>query len=180
MTFRNQFIILKITMHNRPFFINIHQWLTKKEQQVQQDCRQIRNRITGYRRISKWFCTKRLWQLVKSSQSWTKLSENKKKCLQFIQIPSFPFCRVFWVNSFRVPVDLLCNSMSHVEKATCYSPKPIPSSRLCQCQKSPTLAWDVEKQVVERNVQKPISQTKMTIESKSICFSSLKDTHREK
>ena len=176
MTFRNQFIILKITMHNRPFFINIHQWLTKKEQQVQQDCRQIRNRITGYRRISKWFCSKRLWQLVKSLQSRTKLSENKKKCLQFIQIPSFPFCRAFWVNSFRVPVDILCNSMSHVEKATCYTPKPIPPSRLRQCQKS----WDVEKQVIERNVQKPISQTKMTIESKSICFSSLKVTHREK
>lgn len=67
MTFRNQFIILKITMHNRPFFINIHQWL------------------------SKWFCSKRLWELVKSFQSRTKLSENKKKMSSVHPNPFFSF-----------------------------------------------------------------------------------------
>ena len=43
-------------------------------------------------------------------------------------------------------------------------------------QKSPTLAWDAENQVIGRNgVQKPISQTKMTTEGNSICFSVLND-----
>lgn len=53
--------------------------------------------------------------------------------------------------------------------------KPTPSSRLRERQKSATLAWNVEKQVIGCNLQKPIIQTKMTTEGNSICFSGLKD-----
>ena len=52
--------------------------------------------------------------------------------------------------------------------------KPTPSSTLLERQKSPTLGWDAEKQVIGRNgVQKPISQTKMTTEDNAIYFSGL-------
>ena len=73
-------------------------------------------------------------------------------------------------------MDILRNSTSHLQKATCHRLKPIPSSTPLEHQKSPTLAWDTEKKVTGRNgVQKPISQTKMTTESNSICFSGFND-----
>ena len=43
-------------------------------------------------------------------------------------------------------------------------------------QKSPTLAWDEEKQVIRTNgAREPISQTKMIGEGNSVCFSGLND-----
>ena len=73
-------------------------------------------------------------------------------------------------------MDILLNSTSHLEKATCHPPKPTLSCRPLKRQKSPTLAYNVEKQLIGRNgVQKPISQTKMTTEGNSICFSGHND-----
>ena len=71
-------------------------------------------------------------------------------------------------------MDILRNSTSHLEKATCHSPKPTPSSTPLKRQILPTLAWDAEKQVIGRNgVQKPISQTKVTTEGHKFVFLAL-------
>ena len=76
-------------------------------------------------------------------------------------------------------IDILRSSTPHSEKVMCHPPKPIPSSKLCERQKSPILACDVEKQVIGRNgVQKPISQTKIITEGNSICFSDLNNLSR--
>ena len=73
-------------------------------------------------------------------------------------------------------MDILHSSPSHLERATSHLPIPTPSSMPLKHQKSPTPAWDVEKQVIGRNgVQKPISQTKMTTEDNSVCFSGFDD-----
>ena len=73
-------------------------------------------------------------------------------------------------------MDILRNSTSHLEKATCHPLKPTPSSTPLERQILPTFAWDAEKQVIGRNgVQKPINQTKVTTEGHEICFSRLSD-----
>ena len=73
-------------------------------------------------------------------------------------------------------MDILRNSVSHLEKATCHPPNPAPSCTPLKHQKSPTLAWDVEKQVVGRNsVQNLMSQRKMATEGNSVCVSGLND-----
>ena len=56
-------------------------------------------------------------------------------------------------------MNIRCNSTCHLEKATCYPPKPTPLSTPLECQKSLTCKWDADKHIIRRNgVQKPISQ----------------------
>lgn len=73
-------------------------------------------------------------------------------------------------------MDILHSTISHSEKAKCHLPKPSLLYLPLKRQKSLTIAWDPEKQVIGRNsVEKPVSQTKTRTEGNSICFSGLND-----